>query len=369
MVPITYVMTPDERSAFAALGCLEAIRSGTTTIVDPLRHVASYAPAMVNSGLRLFLSESAADALTLEVRRGVYEYSRAWGETFLDRTQALIEAHHMTHQGRVQCQIAAHATDNCSPWMLEQLLQLAERYQLRRTIHLAQGQGEVDQIRAAHQLTPAAYLDQNDWLGPDLVAAHWSFCTDQDIERLADTGTHMAHCPANSSRRGSHWGVKMPQIFDAGVNVALGTDNMTEDMFQAMRIGIIINRGKRGGGEFPMPQTLVQCATRNGALALNRSHDLGAIEPGKKADLTLLNLQRAHLSPLINLYSNLVHYGHPSDVESVLVDGEFIMQDGRVLTMNEADVIRHSQEAAVSAWRRFQETYPDIALPPGLIFQ
>ncbi len=232
MVPITYVMTPDERSAFAALGCLEAIRPGTTTIVDPLRHVASYAPAMVNSGLRLFLSESAADALTLEVWRGVYEYSRAWGETFLDRTQALIEAHHMTHQGRVQCQIAAHATDNCSPWMLEQLRQLAERYQLRRTIHLAQGQGEVDQIRSAHQLTPVEYLDQNDWLGPDLVAAHWSFCSEQNIERLADTGTHMAHCPANSSRRGSNWGVKMPQIFDAGVNVALGTDNMTEDISQ-----------------------------------------------------------------------------------------------------------------------------------------
>lgn len=366
MTPITFVMTPDERSALAALGCLEAIRSGTTTLVDPLRHVYTYAQAMADSGLRLFLSESCADALTLQVRLGTYDYSREWGEEFLHRAVVLIEKFHNTENGRVQCQIAAHAPDNCSPWMLAHLLELANRHNLRRTIHLAQSQGEVEQVRKRDGGTPIEYLRDNGWLGPDLLAAHWLFASEGDIEILAETGTHMAHCPASGSRRGSHSGARMPSIFDAGVNVALGTDNMSEDMFQALSIGIIINRGKRGGGTQPMPVDLLDCATRNGATALGRSHDLGSLEQGKKADLTIISLKRAHMVPTIDLLSNIVHYGQASDVETVIVDGQLVMKEGTVLTMNEEDVLQQAQEATISSWKRLLETYPDIPVPESI---
>ena len=239
MTPITFAMTDDERGAMAALGCLESIRCGATTLVDPLRFVDGYAQYMVDSGLRLFLSESCADCLTLEIRHGRYEYSREWGEAFLERAERLVERFHGLDGGRVQCQIAAHATENCSPWMLEELLTLARKHGLRRTIHLAQSQAEVRQTAAlsGKGSTPAEYLRDNGWLGPDVLAAHWSFCTEDDIAILADSGTHMAHCPASSSRRGSHAGANMPAIVDAGVNVALGTDNMSEDMWQALSVG------------------------------------------------------------------------------------------------------------------------------------
>ena len=363
MTPITFAMTPDERSALAALGCLEAIRSGTTTLVDPLRHVHTYAQAMADSGLRLFLSESCADALTLQVRFGTYEYSQEWGEEFLERAVTLIEKFHNTGNGRVQCQVAAHAPDNCTPWMLANLLELASKYKLRRTIHLAQSQGEVEQIRRLSGSTPIEYLRDNGWLGPDLLAAHWIFASEGDVEILAEMGTHMAHCPASGSRRGSHGGAKMPSVFDAGVNVALGTDNMSEDMFQALSIGIILNRGMRGGGTQPMPVDLLDCATRNGARALGRNNDLGSLEPGKKADLTIISLRRAHMVPTIDLLSNLVHYGQASDVESVMVDGRLVMENGKVLTMNETDVLRQAQEATISSWTRLHEIYPDIPVP------
>src|SRR4029077_13290105 len=91
------------------------------------------------------------------------------------------------------------------------------------------------------------------------------------------------------------------QIMDAGVNIALGTDNMTEDMFQAMTIGSIVHRGSRGGGIDPGPQAMLDCATRNGAISLGRLEDLGSIEPGKKADLTVIDLDHPSMRPVINV--------------------------------------------------------------------
>jgi 5-methylthioadenosine/S-adenosylhomocysteine deaminase len=327
MTPISFAMSAEERQAIALLGCVEALRSGTTALVEPFRHVVTYAGAMAQTGMRLWFSESCADALTLKIRQGIYEFDQAWGETFLERQVALIEKFHGTYTGRVQCQVAAHAPDNCSPWMLARLNELREKHRLRRTVHLAQSRGEIAQVLKHAGCTPAQYLERNEWLGPDLVGAHWTYCTDEDIALLAKRGVHMAHCPANSSRRGPH-PAPIAKILEAGVNVALGTDNMTEDMFQAMTIGSIVHRGGYGGGTEPPPQDLLDGATRNGALSLGALDQIGSIEAGKKADLVLLDLNQPSLRPQINLVSNLVHYGHPGLVEAVMVDGEFLMRDG-----------------------------------------
>src|SRR5947207_15678836 len=133
MSPISYTMNDHERSVMAALGCLEAIRSGTTTLVDPFRHVDTYAGAMADTGLRLWLSESCADIDTRKIRFGDYAVDEAFGQTFLDRAQALIETWHGARGGRVNCQVAAHAPDNCSPAMLAKLKGLAAQHGLTRT--------------------------------------------------------------------------------------------------------------------------------------------------------------------------------------------------------------------------------------------
>ncbi len=361
MTPISFAMQPGERAAMARLGALEALRSGCTTLADPFRHVAGYAKAMADTGLRLYLSESGADARTLEIRKGVYNYDRAWGETFLERIDALSEGFHEPG-GRVQVQIAAHAPDNCSPWMLRELNDRAGKLGVTRTVHLSQSTVEVEQVRRYAGGTSAQYLRDNDWLGPDVIAAHWTYCTEADIELCAGHGVHMAHCPANSSRRGPHK-VLAAKILDAGVNVALGTDNMTEDMFQAMKIGSIVHRGSYGGGVKPSPQHALDAATVNPARALGRSDDLGSLEPGKRADLAFVDLRSPNLCPVVNLVSSLVHYAHPGNVRSVMVDGRFLLRDGQVLSMDEADVMGAAQAATDAAWRRLKEASPDIAMP------
>ncbi len=366
MSPISYAMSAEERAMFATLGCLEAIRSGTTTMVDPFRHVLDYAPAMAATGMRLWLSESCADIDTRRIRHGDYTVDPAFGASFVDRTIALLESMHGSHGDRVRCQVAAHAPDNCSPSMLATVRELASRYRLTRTVHLAQSPGEVAAVRAAHGLTPAAYLDREGFLGPDLVGAHWSYCTRDDIALLAERGVLMAHTPASISRRGLHKALLGP-IRDAGVTIAVGTDNMSEDMFQAMAFGSIVHRAGRGrereGGVSPSPQQVLDMVTRNAASSVGAAAEIGSIERGKKADLTLIRLDMPAMRPLINPVSNLVHYGHPGIVHSVMVDGAFLMRDGEMLTIDEPDLLRRAEEATARVWARMLEANPDLQSP------
>ncbi|WNJ91805.1 amidohydrolase family protein [Bosea sp. 685] len=368
MSPVSYAMSDHERAVMASLGCLEAIRSGATTLVDPFRHVPSYAGAMADTGLRLWLSESCADIDTRKIRFGEYGVDEAFGQGFLDRTQRLIESWNGARNGRVNCQIAAHAPDNCSPAMLRKLKDMAERHGLTRTCHLAQSPGEIAAVKAAHGLTPASYLDREGFLGPDLTCAHWTYCTPTDIALLAERGVQMAHNPANSSRKGPHT-VAIGLIRDAGVNIALGTDNMTEDLFHALKIGLILHRGGRGrateGGLDPQPQDMLDMITRNGARSVGAQDQIGSLEAGKKADLTIIDLNQPVMRPLIRLVSNLVHYGHPGIVHSVIVDGKFVMRDRKVLTIDEQALLDEAQAVTQRVWERMIASNPDIAPPQG----
>ena len=370
MSPVSYTMSDHERAVMASLGCLEAIRSGTTTLVDPFRHVSSYVGAMADTGVRLWLSESCADIDTRKIRFGEYAVDEAFGRAFLDRTEDLVATWNGARDGRVNCQIAAHAPDNCSPAMLRTLREMAERHGLTRTCHLAQSPGEVAAVEAAHGMTPAAYLDREGFLGPDLTAAHWTFCTRADIELLARRNVRMVHCPASSSRRGLHK-VPIGLIRDAGVEIVLGTDNMSEDLFQAMAIGSIVHRTGRGrdqeNGTTPDATDILDMITTKAARSVGADAEIGAIKPGMKADLTLLDLRTPAMRPIIRLVSNIVHYGHPGIVHSVMVDGAFVMRDRKVLTIDEDALLEEAQAVTERVWKRMIAANPDIAPPRGEI--
>lgn len=371
MTPISYAMTPQERSVIAALGCLEAIRSGTTTLVDPLRHVTTYAGAMADTGMRLWLSESCADIDTRKIRFGDFTVDEAFGQAFLDRADDLVETWHGARNGRVSCQIAAHAPDNCSPAMLGQLMERASRHGLTRTCHLAQSTGEVAAVASHHGgLTPAGYLDREGFLGPDLTSAHWTYCTREDVTLLAERGVRMVHCPASSSRRSLHR-APLGWIRDAGVQITLGTDNMSEDMFHTMAFGAILHRHGWGNDEptpgTPEPQQVLDMVTRNAAASVGAADRIGQIRPGFRADLTVLNLNAPALRPIIRLVSNIVHYGHPGTVDAVIVDGEWLLRDGRVLSIDEDALLAEAQAVTRTVWERMIGDAPDIAPPPGML--
>ncbi len=361
MVPASYLMEPGERSAIARLACAEAIRCGTTTMVDPLRHVADYAPGMIATGMRLWLAESCADAVTTEVGSGTYRFDREFGETFLTRTQQLIERFHASEDDRVRVIMAAHAPDNCSPWMLRQVTELARKHGLRRTIHLSQIISEKSQVEKLHGCTSTEYLAQNDFLGEDLLAVHWTFCNESDVRTLAGSGTRLIHSPASMSAKGPH-PLPMKAILDAGVRIALGTDNMTEDMFQSMKTALMLHRGAYQRSVTPGPGDIFNYATLNGADALD--HDgIGSIAVGKCADLAVFDLQTPVMAPRLSAISNLVHYGHPGIVTDTMVAGRFLMRNRILTTMNEADAVAEGQAASDAMWTRFAASGASVPMP------
>lgn len=361
MVPASYLLEPQERAAIARLACAEAIRSGTTTMVDPLRHVADYAPAMIETGVRLWLAESCADAVTTEVGSGTYRFDRDFGETFLNRTRDLIEEFHGAENDRVRVMIAAHAPDNCSPWMLGELKKLAQQHGLRRTVHLSQIISEKLQVEKLHGCTSTEYLAKNDFLGDDLLAVHWTFCNDSDVQTLADTGTWLVHCPASMSAKGPH-PLPMKSILDAGVNITLGTDNMTEDMFHAMKMALVLHRGAYQRSVTPGPMQIYNYVTTNAARALDHS-GIGHIGVGMKADLAMMNIESPVMMPRLSAVSNMVHYGHPGIVTDTIVDGKFLMRDGELLTIDERAAALEAQTATDAMWKRFGQEDRGVPMP------
>jgi 5-methylthioadenosine/S-adenosylhomocysteine deaminase len=164
-----------------------------------------------------------------------------------------------------------------------------------------------------------------------------------------------------AANRGVH--PPIPALRAAGCTIALGTDNNTNDVFEVMRIALLTERIRRGDGNEtpglqPQPEDMLADATQGGARAAHQEALLGTLEVGKKADILVVNTLRAHLVPAGRIVSALIHSGHPDDIESVMIDGAFVMRDHEVLTMDEERIVREADAVGRRIWTRVQEAGP-----------
>jgi 5-methylthioadenosine/S-adenosylhomocysteine deaminase len=355
MMPMTDLMTPEDRYTMGLLGSLEALKSGTTTIVDNFSHMAEIVPAVDRSGLRAVVSDIVNDADLLEIRRGSYRFDTRIGESLLQKNVDLIEKWHGRDNGRILCHLGPHAPDTCSPWLLKEMRSLAEKMNVGITIHIAQSPGEVEQVIQREGKRPVEYLDSVGFLGPRVIGGHCVHINQAEIEILGRTRTHVSHNAAINARRGFIAPIRA--LKDAGANVGLGSDNMSEDIFEVMRIALMVGRIKTGNYAAFMPRDVMEMATRNGAKALGLEKDIGSLEEGKKADIILMDLKKPHLVPLVNLFGNIVHTGLASDVDTVIVDGRILMEGRKVTTVNEEEVLARAQKATERLWEEFYRKY------------
>jgi 5-methylthioadenosine/S-adenosylhomocysteine deaminase len=152
----------------------------------------------------------------------------------------------------------------------------------------------------------------------------------------------------------------------AGCTIAMGSDNMAEDMIEVMRAGLFLERVSRQDALRPQPEDVLEWATRHGARALRLAEAVGSLEAGKQADLFVVNARHANLVPALRIVSALVHNGHPGNVESVMVAGRWLMRDGKVLTIDEQDVAERAHAIGVRVWRQLVTRYPDVPFPVRL---
>jgi len=359
-------LSPDEEQVMVRLGALEAIRSGTTLVLEESAGLDSYAGALVETGLRLVLCERAWDRANASIGEpGAFRVDPALAETGLARIADFHARWNGKGDGRLTAGLAAWAPDMCSPELLGRLRKLQAELGALATVHLNQIWGEVAAVQEQRGVLPTEYLAQAGMLSDRLVAAHCR-CMSADEERiLGASRAAVAINPAIAARRGL--AARIAELERAGCLITLGTDNMAEDMVEVVRTALFMERVRRQDGRQPTPEDALVWATRNGYRALGVP-DGGWLAPGNRADLIVIDLRRPHLTPALRVVSCFVHQGLASDVEAVMVDGRWLMRDGRVLTLDEPAIVAEADRIARAAWRRLFERRPELPRPPGFDF-
>ena len=361
------LISQEELSVFAMLGAIECIRTGSTGVVEVASGIERYAEEIVSTGLRWFLAECGGDAVVgPEYKPGepVTEFSDAQREKVIENSLELFKKWDGYDNGRITFMTGTTLVETSSPRLLSEIRQLSERVGCAYTIHLNQSRLEVNTALEMHGKRPVQYLVDSDFLSPRLLAAHVRYPNDDEIRLLGENKVAISHQPAMAARRGVI--PPIPSLRDAGCTIAMGTDNNTQDMVQAMRVGMFTERILRDDPARPQPEDVLDMATMGSATALGKEKIIGSLEVGKKADLFIVNKMRANLSPNMRVASSFVNNGQASDIGSVMVDGKFIMRDGKILTVDEERIVREADEIGRRAWRRLVEKYPNVGFPVDL---
>jgi 5-methylthioadenosine/S-adenosylhomocysteine deaminase len=346
------------------LGALEAIRSGTTLALEESAGIDRYAASLADTGLRLLLCERAWDRAKASIGQpGPFEVDRALGDGGLQRIATLHQRWDGAAGGRVHTGLAAWAPDMCSPALLGRLRKLQDELGAPATVHLNQIWGEVAAVQEQRGIPPTEYLAREGFLSNRLIAAHCRCMTAEEERVLGAAGAAVAFNSAIAARRGLS--PRADELERAGCLITLGTDNMAEDMMEVMRTALFMERVRRQDGRRPTPENVLTWATRNGYRALGVP-DGGWLAPGNRADLIVIDLRRPHLTPALRVVSDLVHNAQAGDVESVMVDGRWLMRDHRVLTLDEPTLVAEAERVARAAWSRLFAERPDLPRPAGL---
>lgn len=361
----------DEATLMVTIGALEAIRTGTTTLVEMSSGISPHAAALARSGLRMVLAEAVRDSENVAgpmspeglAKSVAPRFSPKLRDEGLQRINDLFTAWHGKIQGRISVFPAAALAETSSPELLQAVRAFAEKHDLGYTIHLSQSRAEVDFMVRHHGVRPPAFLNRHGFLGPRLFAAHCRYVDEADISTLAKSGTIVSHQAGMAANRGV-----IPPIAAlraAGCPIANGTDNNTNDLFEVMRIALLTERIQRNDpfpGVRPQPEDMLEDATLGGARAVNQASVVGSLEVGKKADLLVVDTLRAHLVPAGRIVSAWIHNGQPADIESVMIDGQFVMRNRKVLTMDEDAIIAEADKAGRRIWSQVKAAGP-IPIP------
>ena len=353
----------EEATLMVSVGALEAIRTGTTTIVENSGGISRSAAALAQTGLRCVFAESVRDSENVAgpmspealAKSETPKFSAKLRDEGMQRIDDLFSKWHGAKQGRITVFPAAALAETASPELLHAVRAFAEKHDLGYTIHLSQSRAEVDFMVRHHGLRPPAFLDKHGFLGPRLFAAHCRYVDDGDIALLGKSKTIISHQAAMAANRGVI--PPIPALRAAGCPIANGTDNNTNDLFEVMRIALLTERIRRNDpfpGVRPQPEDALEDATVGGARAVHQEKRLGSLEAGRKADIIVVDTLRAHLVPAGRIVSAWIHNGQPSDVETVVVDGQFVMKNRKVLTVDEDAIVAEADKVGRRIWKQVQ---------------
>jgi 5-methylthioadenosine/S-adenosylhomocysteine deaminase len=344
--PLEAAHTPATLQASTRLAAHELLRTGTTAILtmETVHDTDAVLEALAGTGIRATvgkcLMDRAADGAPARLhedwRRGVAE-SLALGRRW-DGAAG----------GRLRTALAPRFAVSCSRELLEAVAAESHASGLLVHTHASENTDEVDLIRQQSGLRNIEYLAFVGLATPRLCTAHCVWVDDHEQGLMAERGVKVLHCPSSNLKLGS--GVApVVDMRARGVSVSLGTDGAAcsnrLDIFDEMRLAATLQAVKRGPGSLPARDVL-SMATREGARALGLELEIGSIEPGKRADLVLVDAAGPHLAPGPDPYSTLVYAARGTDVRSTIVDGRLLVHDFAHLHLDGAAIGSEAREAA-----------------------
>ncbi len=344
----------------AELCLLEMLKSGTTAFVEAMTaHNYGFdgiARVVELSGLRAALSKIVMDIPSYAMSEnsmhpGLVEDSE---ESFAEA----LEMHRRwdgAADGRIQVWFGPRPPGGTSSAMYRRMTELVREKGMRLTVHLAEVREDIDYIRREYNLSAIEYARSVGMLGPNILLIHVVWVGPDEIALLAETGTHVTHNPLSNSKLAS--GISpIPEMLKAGVNVGLGTDAATcsndYDMIRAMRWASFLHKARLLDPEIMPCETVLEMATLNGAKAMGLEDEIGSLEPGKRADFIVLDLDKPHLTPAPNPVSAVVSAATGKDVDMVFIDGKMVVQGGKALFMDEDRILAEARERAERLYRK-----------------
>jgi len=333
--PLAKKMTPEDVYAEASLGYVEAIKTGTTCVNDIYWRIEALADAAKDTGIRAAICSEALDL--------------AVSETIEDNEKGFLSKHNLA-DGRIKIWFGVEWIPVCSTEMLMKARELATKYKTGLHIHLNESMWEVEQVKKKYGKRPIEEAYDLGMLGEDCVAAHCVWVNDRELKILKETKTHVAHNPVSNMLLANGF-ARIPEMMANGINVGLGTDapQNNADMFDAMKLASMMQKAvKLDITQMPFDKVL-EMATINGARALGLEKEIGSIEVGKKADIILINLRSTRFEPVVmgkysNLLPNLVYGAHGDNVDTTIIDGQIVMQDRKMTTVDEERVMDESKK-------------------------
>ncbi|MFO7794177.1 MAG: amidohydrolase [Candidatus Nanohaloarchaea archaeon] len=324
--PAEEKMGPKEVYIGSLLGCVEMLESGTTTFNDMYAEMDEVGRAIDRTGIRAVLG------------RGLMDMDDRKDERMDDALELIkrFEDH-----DRIKTNIAPHSIYTASEQLLKESKEASEILGKKLHTHVSETEKENSDSMDERGLTPVQYLDELDLVNEDLIAAHCVHLKERDKEILNGKNASIVHNPSANLKLGSGM-ADIPELVDRDINVALGTDGVASNnnlnLFEEMKIASILH--KRKSPENITERQVLDMATINGAKALGLEDEIGSIEIDKKADLITINLNRPEMNPVHGkrgIISNLV-YSFSGDVDEVIVNGELVLDKGRILGIEASDL-------------------------------
>jgi len=322
----------------ALLGAVELIKSGTTTFSDMYFYMEDVARAVDDAGIRAVLSYGMIDFGDAERR-----------ENEIRENLELFRACNGMADGRIKVFLGPHSPYTASEELLVKVRELADEYNMGIHIHVSETQKEINDSMEERGIRPFEYLEKIGLLGPDVVAAHCVWLSDEEIEIIKKHDVKVSHNPCSNMKLAS--GVApVSKLMEKGVCVSIGTDgassNNNLDLIEELKTASLLQKVSTLDPKVLSSDEAIQMATIRGAEALGLDSQIGSIEVGKKADLILIDTNVANMVPdSSNITSNIVYSANGSNVDTTICNGKILMENKKLTVLDEDEIFAKARQA------------------------